>query len=117
MQEVDRYALARYASAAARARAGYDTFDFQAVVHSLTHLATVDLSAFYFDVSKDRLYTFGAASDARRSAQTAMYVMVEGLVRLLAPILPITTDELWRALPGARAASVHLAELPADLES
>jgi isoleucyl-tRNA synthetase len=115
MHEVDRYALARYASAAARARAAYDAFDFQAVVHSLTHLATVDLSAFYFDVSKDRLYTFGAASEARRSAQTAMYVMVEGLVRLLAPVLPITTDELWRALPGARAGSVHLAEFPADL--
>src|SRR5262245_40196329 len=115
MQEVDRYALARYASAAAKARAAYDAFDFQAVVHNLTHLATVDLSAFYFDVSKDRLYTFGAASEGRRSAQTAMYVMVEGLVRLLATILPITTDELWRALPGARASSVHLAEFPADL--
>src|SRR4029450_3589242 len=104
----------RYASAAARARAAYDAFDFQAVVHNLTHLATVDLSAFYFDVSKDRLYTFGATSESRRSAQTAMYVMVEGLVRLPAPVLPITTDELWRALPGARASSVHLAEFPAD---
>jgi isoleucyl-tRNA synthetase len=116
MHDVDRYALARYAAAAQRARAAYDAFDFQAIVHSLTHLATVDLSAFYHDISKDRLYTLGARSEARRSAQTAMFVMVDGLVRLLAPILPITADELWRAMPGARPASVHLAEFPADLD-
>jgi isoleucyl-tRNA synthetase len=114
MHEVDRYALARYAAAAVKAREAYDAFDFQAIVHTLTHLATVDLSAFYFDVSKDRLYTFRATSEARRSAQTAMYLMVEGLVRLLAPILPVSTDELWRALPGERASSVHLTEFPSD---
>jgi len=114
MHEVDRYALARYAAAAVKAREAFDAFDFQAIVHTLTHLATVDLSAFYFDVSKDRLYTFGATSEARRSAQTAMYLMVDGLVRLLAPILPISTDELWRALPGERPSSVHLAEFPSD---
>jgi isoleucyl-tRNA synthetase len=73
----------------------------------------VDLSAFYADVSKDRLYTFGAAARERRSAQTAMYTIADGLVRLLAPILPVTTDELWRHLPGARDASVHMAEFPA----
>jgi isoleucyl-tRNA synthetase len=116
MLDVDRYALARYAAAAQRARTAYDAFDFQAIVHSLTHLATVDLSAFYHDISKDRLYTLGARSEARRSAQTAMFVMVDGLVRLLAPILPFTADELWRALPGARPASVHLAEFPADVD-
>ena len=62
---------------------------------------TVDLSAFYADVSKDRLYTFAASSDERRSAQTAMYIMADGLARLLAPILPVTSDELWGYLPGA----------------
>jgi isoleucyl-tRNA synthetase len=126
MMDVDRYAMARYADAALRARAAYDEYNFQSIVHTLNNLATVDLSAFYFDVSKDRLYTFGAQSDARRSAQTAMYRIVEGLVRLLAPILPVTADELWRALPssadargakadGARADSVHLTDFPADL--
>jgi isoleucyl-tRNA synthetase len=115
MMEVDRYAMARYAEAASKARAAYDEYNFQAIVHTLNSLATVDLSAFYFDVSKDRLYTFRADSDARRSAQTAMYHIVEGLVRLLAPILPVTADELWRALPGSRAASVHLTDFPADL--
>jgi len=77
----------------------------------------VDLSAFYADVSKDRLYTFGAASPERRSAQTAMYVIADGLARLLAPIVPVTADELWRHLPGERDGSVHIAEFPDDLAS
>jgi isoleucyl-tRNA synthetase len=117
LQEVDRYILARYAAAATRAREAYDTFDFQAIVHTLTHLATVDISAFYSNVSKDCVYTLGPASGPRRSAQTAMYIMVDGLARLLAPILPITADELWQALPGTREPSVHLALLPADVET
>ncbi len=112
LQDVERYILARYAEAASSMRASYEKYDFHAIVHALNNLATVDLSAFYFDVSKDRLYTFGAASEARRSAQTAMFVMADGLVRLLAPILPVTADELWRALPGQRAESVHLADFP-----
>jgi isoleucyl-tRNA synthetase len=122
MMEVDRYALARYAEAAAKARAAYDEYNFQSIVHTLNGLATVDLSAFYFDVSKDRLYTFRGDSEARRSAQTAMYRIVEGLVRLLAPILPVTADELWRALPlstearSAKADSVHLTDFPDDLD-
>ena len=100
MQEVDRYTLARYAEVAKKALASYDAFDYTPIVQAVKQFATVDLSAFYLDVSKDRLYTFRATSEARRSAQTAMYRMVEGLVRLLAPILPMTTDELWRALPN-----------------
>ena len=117
LQEVDRYILARYAAAATRAREAYDAFDFQAIVHTITHLATVDISAFYSNVSKDCVYTLGPASEPRRSAQTAMYVMVDGIARLLAPILPITADELWKALPGTREASVHLALLPADVDT
>ena len=74
----------------------------------------MDLSAVYLDVSKDRLYTFGAASRERRSAQTAVYVIADGLARLIAPILSITADEIWARLPGAREASVHLALFPAD---
>ena len=83
----------------------------------MNHFLTVDLSAFYVDISKDRLYTFAAGSQARRSAQTAIYTMTDGLARLLAPILPVTTDDLWRFLPGAREDSVHLADLPADCEA
>jgi isoleucyl-tRNA synthetase len=116
MLEVDRYALSRYADAAKKALAGYDAYDFQAIVHTLNQLATVDLSAFFFDISKDRLYTFGPRSVARRSAQTAMYIIVDGLSRLLAPVLPMTADELWRAIPGRREDSVHLADFPSDLD-
>ena len=75
---------------------------------------TVDLSAFYLDVTKDRLYTFGAKSRERRSAQTAVYTMADGLARLVAPILVFTADEVWRHLPGTRENSVHLADFPAD---
>ncbi len=70
------------------------------IFQTLNQFLTVDLSAFYADVSKDRLYTFAAASVERRSAQTAMYMMADGLARLLAPILPVTADELWQHLGG-----------------
>jgi isoleucyl-tRNA synthetase len=116
MQEVDRYALARYAEVAQAVVAAYDTYDFPSIFQRLNQLTTVDLSAFYADVSKDRLYTFGADSPERRSAQTAMYIMADGLARLLAPILPVTSEDMWRHLPGAREASVHLAEFPVAAE-
>jgi len=77
----------------------------------------VDLSAFYADVLKDRLYTFAAGSPERRSAQTALFAIADGLVRLLAPILPMTSDELWGHLPGRHEESVHLAEFPQGVES
>jgi len=116
MQEVDRYALARYAEVAQGVLAAYDAYDFPSIFQKLNQLTTVDLSAFYADVSKDRLYTFGADSRERRSAQTAMYIIADGLARLLAPILPVTADDLWRYLPGRREPSVHLAEFPTAAE-
>ena len=112
LQEVDQYALARYGEATQKILSSYDTYDFQTISHTLTNLLTVDLSAFYVDISKDRLYTFGDASPERRSAQTAIYLITDGLTRLLAPLLPVTADELWQHLPGDRDDSVHLAEFP-----
>ncbi len=85
MLEVDRYALGVYATAARRIVRAYEEFDYPAVTQIVNALVTVDLSAFYFDVSKDRLYTLGPRSLGRRSAQTAMYLMADGLVRLIAP--------------------------------
>jgi isoleucyl-tRNA synthetase len=113
LQEVDRYALTRYAQFARAALDAYDAYDFPAIFQRVNQFTTVDLSAFYADVSKDRLYTFAPGSDERRSAQTAMYVIADGLSRLMAPILPVTCEELWRYLPGTREASVHIAEFPA----
>jgi isoleucyl-tRNA synthetase len=117
MQEVDRFALARYGTAASTVLRAYEAYDFPTIFQTINQLTTVDLSAFYADVSKDRLYTFAAASPERRSAQTAMFTIADGLTRLLAPILPTTADELWRHLPGRREDSVHLAEFPRDVES
>lgn len=114
LEEVDRYALARYGELAGTILAAYERYEFQPISHAVNHFLTVDLSAFYVDISKDRLYTLAARSRARRSAQTAIYTITDGLARLLAPILPVTTDDLWRFLPGAREDSVHLADLPAD---
>jgi isoleucyl-tRNA synthetase len=115
LPELDRYALARYADAAARIRTAYEQYDFPAIFQALTTLVTVDLSAFYVDVSKDTLYTLAARSASRRAAQTAMYVVVDGVARLMAPVLPMTAEELWQHLPGRREESVHLALFPSDL--
>jgi isoleucyl-tRNA synthetase len=110
--EVDRYALARYATVVTRVLDGYAAFDFQSATHALTEFVTVDLSAFYLDISKDRLYTFRADSLERRSAQTAQAVIADGLARLFAPILSVTAEEVWERLPGPREPSVHLADFP-----
>jgi isoleucyl-tRNA synthetase len=112
LEPVDRYILSRYAAFALKVRADYEAFNFQGVVHAANQFVTVELSAFYVDVTKDRLYTFGSASRERRAGQTAMFLMVDGLGRLLAPILPFAAERLWKALPGAREASVHMAEFP-----
>jgi isoleucyl-tRNA synthetase len=126
MQEVDRFVLSRYGATAAAVLRGYERYDYPGIFQTLNQFLTVDLSAFYADVSKDCLYTFAAGSPERRSAQTAMYEMADGLARLLAPILPVTADEMWRHLPtfaeaaagkpGPREESVHLADFPRDVE-
>jgi isoleucyl-tRNA synthetase len=123
MEEVDRYILARYAETGRRILRAYEDYEYSTIFHALNTFATVDLSSFYADVSKDRLYTFAAKSAERRSAQTAMYLMADGLTRLMAPILSFTADELWRFLPGGTAdgrdESVHIAVFPpvADLDA
>ncbi len=116
MLEIDRWALAKYADAAGRIVKAYDDYDYPAIFQAANQLITVDLSAFYVDVTKDRMYTLGARSEARRSGQTAMYIIVDGLARLLAPVLSVTMDELWRQLPGEREESVHMALFPRQLE-
>jgi isoleucyl-tRNA synthetase len=112
IEEVDRYILGRYAELAQRMLKAYEAYDYASIFQTLNAFATVDLSAVYSDISKDRLYTFAAKSHERRSAQTAMYVIADGLTRLVSPILPVTAEELWRFLPGARGESVHLETFP-----
>ena len=112
--EIDRWVMARYAGVAARIVKRTRSTDYATIYHVLNTFITVDLSAFYVDITKDRMYTLGASSEARRSGQTAMFLIVDGLARLLAPILPVTMDEVWRNLPGKREPSVHLALFPSD---
>jgi len=115
MLEIDRWALSELDSVIAKVCASYEGYEFHTVYHTLYDFCTVTLSARYFDIIKDRLYTFAPSNPARRSAQTALYRIADALARLLAPILVFTADEIWESLPGdgSRAASVHLAEFPA----
>jgi isoleucyl-tRNA synthetase len=111
MEELDQYMLRQTCSFAADVRNGYDEFAFHKIYHRVNHFCIVDLSAFYFDVLKDRLYISGPKSQARRSAQTAIWRIGEALVRLLAPIMTFTCEEVWQYLPkfADRLDSVHLA--------
>ena len=115
LEDVDRYILARYAVVASKIVQDYGKYEYGSISQALTQFATVELSSFYNDISKDRLYTFAPRSRERRSAQTALYIMADGLTRLVAPILSFTADELWRFLPGkpgTRDESVHMALFP-----
>jgi isoleucyl-tRNA synthetase len=92
----------------------YGEFQFHRAYQAINEFCIVDLSAFYLDVLKDRLYTFAPQSLERRSAQTVLWRIAEALVRLVAPILTFTSDEVWQYLPALsdRPASVHLAHFP-----
>ncbi len=111
---LDRYMLARTRDLAEKILAWYEAFEFHRVYQAVNEFAIVDLSSFYLDVLKDRMYTFAPTSHARRSAQTVLWQITEALVRLTAPILTFTADEIWEHLPAVegREASVHLALFP-----
>jgi isoleucyl-tRNA synthetase len=114
MGELDRLMLHRLEELKARLKRGYEEFSFHVVQQGLHNFCAVDLSGFYLDIIKDRLYTSAAKSPARRAAQTVLHRLVLDLVRLMAPILSFTAEEVWDHLPGAKAAqaSVHLAGFP-----
>jgi isoleucyl-tRNA synthetase len=114
LQPLDQYILARTAELNAVIRKAYDEFEFHRAYQALNEFINTDLSALYADVVKDRLYTLAPESPGRRSAQTAMWRIVEALTRLIAPILSFTADEVWQFLPpvAGRPSSVHLALFP-----
>jgi isoleucyl-tRNA synthetase len=119
MTEIDRWALAKLNEVTKRVLAAYERYEFTDVYQTLYNFTTVEVSALYFDILKDRVYTYAPRSPARRSAQTAFYEIVHRLSRLLAPVLAFTADEIWENIPGAsdEAASVHLTEFPAYEEA
>jgi isoleucyl-tRNA synthetase len=114
MLDIDHWILMRTGRLVAECRQRYEEFAFHRVYQALYNFATTDLSAIYFDVVKDRLYTAAPTSLTRRSAQTAVYRVAYALVRLMAPILTFTTDEVWDQLPKSDGGpdSVHLALFP-----
>lgn len=111
LEEIDAWALARTAEVLAEVDQAYQDFAFHKVYRAIYDFATVDLSAFYFDILKDRLYTAPAASARRRAAQWTLYRIADALARALAPILCFTAEEVWTELPAdrQRESSVHLA--------
>ena len=110
MAEIDQWILLRAEDLVARCRAWYDNFEFHRVYHSVYAFCTVDLSAIYCDIIKDRLYCSAPKWSERRSAQTALYRLLDALVRLLAPIISFTAEEVWTSME--RPGSVHLAFFP-----
>ena len=115
MLSLDRWILLRAALLQQEIRAAYDGYEFHHIYQKVHNFCAVDLGAFYLDVIKDRQYTTRADSRARRSAQTALYHLVEALVRWIAPILSFTAEDIWRHIPGERGASVFLEEWYASL--
>ena len=114
MYEIDRFALHALQGLIGRCKAGYREYEFHIIYHSLFNFCTLDLSAFYLDVLKDLLYTSPKASLARRSAQTAMCRILDAMVRIMAPVMIFTAEEIWKYMPvvSGKTDSVHQADMP-----
>ena len=118
MLSLDRWTVERTRRLQEQVRQAYDDYEFHRIYQLVHNFCAVDMSSFYLDIIKDRQYTTRADSLPRRSAQTAMYHVIEALTRWLAPILSFTAEEIWRHIPGQREASVFLStwyELPPAL--
>ena len=105
---LDRWLMDRAYLLQEEVKAAYETYQFQHIYQKVHHFCVLDLGGFYLDIIKDRQYTAKADSLARRSAQTAMYHVIEALTRWLAPIISYTADEIWQFIPGQRSESVFL---------
>ena len=114
LHEIDQWALHQLQKLIARVREAYECFEFHTVYHSVQNFCAVEMSALYFDILKDRLYTFSSHSRGRKSAQTALYEILKALTCLMAPILSFTAEEVWKHLPPEpeKAESVHLTSFP-----
>ena len=113
MPELDRWALHQLELLKEKVLKSYGEYEFHVLYHAVNGFCTVEMSAFYLDILKDRVYTSKKDSVERKSAQTVMYLILDSLVRLMAPVLSFTSDEVWGYMPGEREASVHLAQFPA----
>ncbi|MGH9419700.1 MAG: class I tRNA ligase family protein, partial [Thermoanaerobaculia bacterium] len=113
LDAIDLWMLSRFHHLVAEVTEAFDNYQFQAGIRAIHDFCTTDLSREYFEVLKDRLYCEAGDSVARRSSQTALHSILMGLVKLLAPVLPYTTDEVWALVPAhSDCASVHLSRWP-----
>ena len=115
LPEIDRWIISRMNDLTKTVLQAYEDYEFHVIYHEIGNFCTTELSKLYVDITKDRVYTEPAKSEARRAAQTAMYFVLSGLVRLLAPILAFTAEEMWQAIPhkaGDNTESVYLNDLP-----
>jgi isoleucyl-tRNA synthetase len=109
MLPMDRWAVDRALQIQDELKTAYDNYQFMVVHQKVTNYCGLELSAVYLDVIKDRLYTMHRDSRARKSAQTAMYHILEALVRWVAPIISFTAEEIWALMPGEREESIFMA--------
>jgi isoleucyl-tRNA synthetase len=109
---LDTWARGRLAEVVARVKKAYEAYEFHLVYATVVDFCAGDLSAVYFDILKDRLYTTQATGPGRRSAQTVLYEVSTALLRVLAPVMSFTAEEAWQHLPGQRAESVFLTDFP-----
>jgi len=112
MLEIDRWALHQLELLKERVLRAYEEMEFHVIYQSVNAFCSVEMSAFYLDILKDRLYSSRGDSLKRRSAQTALYLILDSLVKLTAPVLSFTADEVWQYMPKQTGESVHLAEFP-----
>ena len=118
MEELDRWALTKLNDLIVLCRKAYDNYEFHVVSHAINDFCVVELSSFYLDIIKDRLYCEEAAGNRRRSAQTALYLIVDAMAKLFAPILAFTCDEIWQAMPHRDSddkRNILLNRMPEDL--
>jgi isoleucyl-tRNA synthetase len=115
LREIDQWALHQLYNLSERVLKAYRSYEFHTVYHSISNFCINDMSAVYLDILKDRLYCSSSADPSRRAAQTVLFIVVDNLLRLCAPILSFTSEEAWKYLPvqNDRPESVHLAAFPA----
>ena len=114
--EIDRYILSRFNVLRKKILSAFDNYEFHIFYHSFSNFCVVELSAFYLDILKDRLYTYPEKSKGRRAGQTTLYILLMGMVRLIAPVLSFTAEEIWKFIPNGSTLekSVHFTTFPKD---
>ena len=116
LEEIDKWALFRLNELTTKVLSAYDTYEFHTIYHRMTNFCVNDMSAVYLDILKDRLYCSAPREPLRKAAQTTIYIILKNLVKLMAPVLSFTADEVWQHLPGEKEENVHVARFPADTE-